>query len=189
MSNYRINEFAARVGRSVQTIRRWEREGKLTAKRLPSGHRYFDESDVRLLLGGAPDKKSIVVYCRVSSAGQKDDLAAQVAAMQAYCLAGAIPVDEWVQEIGGEIVKLIVAHKDRLMRFGFDLFSHIAAENGCEIVVANQESLSPQQEMVEDLMAIVHTFSCRLYGMRKYHKVIKEDFPQYKLGPTQEELQ
>ncbi|MBK6999420.1 MAG: IS607 family transposase [Rhodoferax sp.] len=208
MSNYRINEFAARVGRSTQTIRRWEREGKLIAKRLPSGHRYFDESDVRLLLGGAPDKKSIVVYCRVSSAGQKDDLASQIAAMQAYCLAGAIPVDEWVQEIGGgmnfkrkrflsiidriqrgEIVKLIVAHKDRLMRFGFDLFSHIAAENGCEIVVANQESLSPQQEMVEDLMAIVHTFSGRLHGMRKYHKVIKEDFPQYKLGHTQEELQ
>ncbi|OLP04502.1 MerR family transcriptional regulator [Rhodoferax antarcticus] len=46
-SNYRINEFAKRVGRSVQTVRRWEKEGKLTAKRLPSGHRYFDESDVR----------------------------------------------------------------------------------------------------------------------------------------------
>ena len=75
------------------------------------------------------------------------------------------------------------------MRFGFDLFSHIAAENGCEIVVANQESLSPQQEMVEDLMAIVHTFSCRLYGMRKYHKVIKEDFPQFQLGTPKEELQ
>jgi len=149
MNNYRINEFAKRVGRSVQTIRRWEREGKLTAKRLPSGQRYFDESDVRLLLGGAPDKKSIVVYCRVSSDGQKDDLASQVAAMEGYCLAGAIPVDEWVQEIGGgmnfkrkhflsivdriqrgEIVKLIVAHKDRLMRFGFDLFSHIATEKG-----------------------------------------------------------
>lgn len=209
MSNhYRINEFAKRIGRSVQTVRRWEREGKLIAKRLPSGQRYFDESDVRALMGGAPDKKVIVVYCRVSRAGQKDDLASQVAAMEAYCLAGAIPVDEWVQEIGGgmnfkrkqflslidriqrgEILKLIVAHKDRLMRFGFDLLGHIATENGCEIVVANQESLSPQQEMVEDLMAIVHTFSCRLYGMRKYNKAIKEDFPQFKLGPVKEELQ
>ena len=52
-SNYRINEFAKRVGRSVQTVRQWEKEGKLTAKRLPSVHRYFDESDVRALLGGA----------------------------------------------------------------------------------------------------------------------------------------
>ena len=50
----------------------------------------------------------------------------------------------------------------------------MATENGCEIKVVNQESLSPQQEMVEDLMAIIHTFSCRLYGLRKYKKKIKE---------------
>lgn len=208
MSNYRINEFAARVGRSVQTIRRWEREGKLTAKRLPSGHRYFDESDVRLLMGGTPDKKDVVVYCRVSSSGQKDNLASQLAAMQTYCLAAAIPVDQWIEEIGsgmnfkrkhflslmdriqrGEIQKLLVAHKDRLMRFGFDLFHHIAIENGCEIIVVNQESLSPQQEMVEDFMAIVHTFSCRLYEIRKYKSTLHSDFPQYKLKTPKDALQ
>ena len=197
-----------RVGRSTDTVRRWEREGKLIAKRLPSGQRYFDESDVRALMGGAPDKKDIVVYCRVSSAGQKDDLASQFAAMESYCLAGAIPVDVWIQEIGGgmnfkrkhflslvdriqrgEIKKLLIAHKDRLMRFGFELFNHIAIENGCEIVVVNQESLSPQQEMVEDLMAIVHTFSGRLSGVRKYKKDIRQDFSQYKLAPVKDELQ
>jgi putative resolvase len=180
----------------------------MTAKRLPSGQRYFDESDVRSLMGGGPEKKNTVVYCRVSSAGQKDDLASQVAAMEAYCLAGAIPVDTWIQEIGGGmdfkrkhflaivdqvqrggIAKLLIAHKDRLMRFGFDLFQHIASENGCEIVVVNQESLSPQQEMVEDLMAIVQTFSCRLYGMRKYERDIKNDFPQFKLQTEKEILQ
>ncbi len=75
---YRIYEFAQRIGRATSTIRRWEREGKLTAKRLPSGQRYFDESDVRVMLGGAPDKRLTVVYCRVSSAGQKDDLASPV---------------------------------------------------------------------------------------------------------------
>ena len=205
--HYRIHEFAARVGRSVQTVRRWEYEGKLIAKRLPSGQRYFDESDVRAMLGGAPQKRDTVVYCRVSSAGQKDDLASQVAAMEAYCLAGAIPVDAWIQEVGGgmnfkrkrfleivdriqrgEIGKLIVAHKDRLMRFGFDLFHHIALEHGCEIVVVNQESLSPPQEMVEDLMSIVHTFSCRLYGMRKYKSAIKADFPEYQIAAPKTEL-
>ncbi len=207
-NNYRIHEFAKRIGRSTATIRRWEREGKLVAKRLPSGHRYFDESDVRAMMGAAPEKRETVVYCRVSSAGQKDDLASQVAAMEMYCRAAAIPVDQWVQEVGGgmnfkrkhflsivdriqrgEIAKLLVAHKDRLMRFGFDLFHHIAAENGCEVVVVNQESLSPQQEMVEDLMAIVHTFSCRLYGMRKYKSEIKNDFPEYKLVTPKESLQ
>jgi len=90
--HYRINEFAKRIGWSVQTVRRWEREGKLQAKRFASGQRYFDESGVRALMDRAPEKKDIVVYCRVSSAGQEDDLASQVAAMEAYCLAGAIAV-------------------------------------------------------------------------------------------------
>ena len=193
---YRINEFAKRIGRAPSTVRRWEREGKLTGKRLVSGQRYFDESDVRAVLGGAPEKRLTVVYCRVSSAGQRDDLESQIVAMEAYCRAGAIAVDEWIKEVGGgmnfkrqrfldlldgiqrgEIVKVLIAHKDRLVRFGFDLLDHLAREHGCEMVVVNQESLSPEQEMVEDLLAIVDTFSCRLYGMRKYKKQLKADYP------------
>jgi putative resolvase len=196
---YRINEFAKRIGRAPSTVRRWEREGLLTAKRLPSGHRYFDESDVRAMLGGAPEKRLTVVYCRVSSAGQRDDLRSQTVAMEQYCRAGAIAVDEWIQEVGGgmnfkrkrfialieriqrgEIARVLIAHKDRLVRFGFDLLDHLSREHGCEIIVVNQESLSPEQEMVEDLLAIVHTFSCRLDGMRKYKKLIKEDYPESK---------
>jgi putative resolvase len=185
-----------RIGRATSTVRRWEREGKLTARRLPSGQRYFDESDVRAMLGGAPGKRLTVVYCRVSRAGQRDELASQVKAMEQYCRAGAIAVDEWIQEVGGgmnfrrkrflamieriqrgETGRILIAHKDRLVRFGFDLPDHLSREHGCGIVVVNQESLSPEQEMAEDLLAIVHTFSCRLSGMRKYRKQIKEDFP------------
>lgn len=70
----------------------------------------------------------------------------------------------------GDISRLIVAHKDRLVRFGFDLLDHIAKRSACIIEVVNQESLSPQEEMTEDLLSIVHTFSCRLYGMRKYKR-------------------
>ena len=98
---YRINEFAKRIGRATSTVRRWERESKLTAKRLPSRQRYFDESDVRAMLGSALEKRLTVVCCRVSSAGQRDDLAFQVGAMEQYCRAGAIFVDEWIQEVGG----------------------------------------------------------------------------------------
>jgi predicted site-specific integrase-resolvase len=189
---YRIKEFADKVGRATSTIRRWEDEGKIKPKRHPSGHRYFDEADVRQVLGKAPEARLVVVYCRVSSAGQKDDLQSQVKAMEAYCLNAGIAVDEWIQDIGGgmnfkrkkflslvdriiagEVEKLLIAHKDRLVRFGFDLISHIASQNGCEIEVVNQESLSPQEEMTEDLLSIVHTFSCRLYGMRKYKKEVK----------------
>lgn len=175
---YNISEFARRIGRSASSVRRWEREGLIRSKRLPSGHRYFDEDDVRGILGKSDEKRLTIVYCRVSSHGQKDDLQSQVSAMEHYCLGAGIAVDEWIQEIGGGmnfkrkkfLSRLIVAHKDRLVRFGFDLLDHIAKCNSCIIEVVNQESLSPQEEMTEDLLSIVHTFSCRLYGMRKYKR-------------------
>ena len=187
---YSISEFAKRVNVSASTLRRWDSSGEFPAKKRSSGHRYYDESDVRKLLNLTPEElRKVVVYCRVSSHGQKNDLRSQVEAMEKYCLASGIAVDEWVQEIGGgmnfkrkkflnlvdeivsgEVKHLIVAHKDRLVRFGFDLIEHLAKKHGCEIEVVNQESLSPQEEMTEDLLSIVHTFSCRLYGMRKYKK-------------------
>ncbi len=152
--------------------------------------------DVRKVLQPGFDeaKRKTVVYCRVSSPGQKDDLASQVAAMEQFCLARGLAVDEWVTEVGGgmnlvrgkflnlmdavergDVAILVIAHKDRLARFGFDYLNHVATKNGCEILVVNQEPLSPQQEMVEDLLAIVHTFSCRLDGLRRYEKTLKEE--------------
>jgi predicted site-specific integrase-resolvase len=187
---YSIGDFAKRVNVSLSTLRRWDASGELVANRRLSGHRFYDESHVRQALNLTPEQmRKTVVYCRVSSAGQKDDLKSQLEAMETYCLANGTAIDDWIQEIGGgmnfkrkkflelidaiaggEIKHLLIAHKDRLVRFGFDLIMHLAQRNGCRIEVVNQESLSPQQEMVEDLLAIVHTFSCRLYGMRKYHK-------------------
>lgn len=190
---YRVHEFAERIGKSPQTLRRWDKEGRLVAKRYPSEHRYYDESDVRKVFGMESDKKKTVVYCRVSSPGQKDDLAGQKKSMEQFCLSSGVSVNEWIEEIGGgmnfkrkKFLKLmgeiqqgiistvIIAHKDRLCRFGFEYFDWMARENGCEIIVVNQESLSPHQEMVEDLMTIIHVFSCRLYGLRKYKKNIKQ---------------
>ena len=102
-------------------------------------------------------------------------------------------MDDWLTEIGGglnfqrpvfralmeriekgELGLLLVAHQDRLCRFGFDWFEYFAESHGCEIRVVNQPSLSPQAELVEDLMAVVHTFSCRLHGLRRYRKQIRE---------------
>lgn len=195
-SVYRISEFAEKIGRSAGTVRRWESEGRITARRTPTGQRYFDDSDVRAVLqpGFARQDRKTLVYCRVSSASQQVDLASQVTAMEQFCLARGLAVDEWVKEVGGgmnltrprllavmdaietgQVATLVVAHKDRLARFGFEYLQHVAVKNGCEILVANQESLSPQEEMVQDLLAIVHTFSCRLYGLRRYEKALKDD--------------
>lgn len=192
---YRISDFAKRIGKAPSTIRRWEREGKFIAHRLPSGQRYFDESDVQkvLRLEPAQNERKVVVYCRVSSPGQKNDLRLQVEAMRTFCLGSGIAVDEWIEEVGGgmnfrrkkllemieqierfEIKHLLVAHKDRLVRFGFEFIEYFCECHRCKLTVANQEQLSPQQEMVEDLMTIIHCFSSRLYGLRSYKKKIRE---------------
>jgi predicted site-specific integrase-resolvase len=114
--------------------------------------------------------------------------------MEQFCLARGVAVDRWITEIGGgmdltrpkllalmadvktgKVATLVVAHQDRLARFGFDYLDHEATIAGCDILVANQESLSPQQEMVQDLLAIVHTFSGRLSGLRRHEKSLKAD--------------
>ena len=113
--------------------------------------------------------------------------------MEAYGPGAGVAVDEWRSEVGGglhfkrkvflslreriekrELVHLPVAHRDRPTRFGFDGFEHCATQHGCTITVVNRESLSPQEAMVADWMAVVHTFSCRLYGLRSYRKQIRD---------------
>jgi putative resolvase len=196
MSNiYTIREFAKRVNRTPTTLRRWDESGVLPAKRTAGNQRYYDESDLRkaLRIELPAIEKQVIVYCRVSSQAQRADLAGQIKAMQTFCLGAGIAIDELIEEVGGglnfkrqkfleimrriehgEIAKLVVAHTDRLVRFGFEYFAAFAEQHGCKIIVANQEDLSPPQEMVEDLMAIVHTFSCRLNGLRNYKKQIRE---------------
>jgi predicted site-specific integrase-resolvase len=68
----------------------------------------------------------------------------------------------------------VIAHQDRVARFGVDYLEHVAT-NDCDIVVANQQSLSPDQELVHDLVAVVHTFSGRLSGLRRYDKTLKDE--------------
>ncbi len=193
---YKPGEFAKIVNRSVQTLRLWDRSGKLPAKRTQSGQRYYVDSDIEiaLLLKGSevtPDRLNII-YCRVSSPKQKADLRRQVDAMENFCIASGFQIDRVVEEIGGglnylrpkfldlververrEVGRLIIAHKDRLCRFGFDFAEEFVKRHGGEIIIANQQSMSPQQELVEDLMSVIHSFSCRLYGVRKYKKQIE----------------
>lgn len=140
----------------------------------------------------AKDRKCII-YCRVSSSGQKRDLYAQKQAVEAFCLAAGKIVHEKLEDIGsglnykrksflklmewveqGQIAEIIIAHKDRLVRFGFEWFEKFCYDHGTKIVVMNAEALSPEQEMTKDLLSIVHCFSSRLYGLRKYKRKIIE---------------
>jgi len=74
--------------------------------------------------------------------------------------------------VAGQVATLVIAHRDRLARFGFDLLAHLCASHDCELLVMNTETLSPEQEMVQDLMTITHCLSARLYGLRNYRKAL-----------------
>ena len=194
MKIYRLNEFAKLIGKSVQTLQRWDREGIFKAHRNKLNRRYYIHDQYLEYIGqkASHDKKNIVYY-RVSSSGQKGDLENQKKAIEQFCIAQGIAVSEWVSDIGsglnytrknflslmemverGEVTKIIVAHKDRLVRFGFEWFESFCKNHGTKILVMNNESLSPEEEMTKDLLSIIHCFSSRLYGLRKYKKKIKE---------------
>ena len=188
---------AKRLGVSVKTLQRWEREGRLIpVARTDSNRRLYTETQLREFIGWrqAPESPSrVMAYCRVSSAAQKPDLANQRRVLEEFVVARGLANVEFIEEVGGglnfkrkrflalmdeigqrSINTLILAHRDRLTRFGFDWFEHYAKTHGCEILVLNQERLSPEQEMVQDLMTIVHGFSSRLYGLRNYRKTLNE---------------
>ena len=70
---------------------------------------------------------------------------------------------------------IIITHKDRFIRFGFDWLERFLNKFSVKFIIVNNESLSPQEELVQDIISILHVFSCRIYGLRKYKKKIKED--------------
>jgi predicted site-specific integrase-resolvase len=192
---WKVGEFGKLIGISSSTLRRWEEEGKLIADRTLGNQRLYNENHLRVAMrlktGKTPNRA--IVYCRVSSSNQKEDLASQVKAMEQFCLAQGVAITDSIQEVGGglnfkrpkflqiiqwaiqgEVKVLYVAHKDRLCRFGFELVEQILQWSGGKIVVANAETLSPQEELTQDLLSIVDCFSSRLYGLRKYKSKVKK---------------
>lgn len=139
------------------------------------------------------DRKTII-YTRVSTANQKDDLKNQVDFLRQYANAKGMIIDEVIEDYGSglnynrkkwnklidecmtnEIDTIIITHKDRFIRFGYDWFERFLAKFNVDIIVVNNESLSPQEELVQDIISILHIFSCRIYGLRKYKNKIRED--------------
>ena len=181
---------ATRLGVSTKTLERWLEDGKIEGIFTQGGQRRYNlDSVIPVRRGNPADERAILLYARVSSRGQKNDLSQQIEFLQSR-----YPDAEIITDIGSGLnfkrkglqtlldrvltntCKLIViAHKDRLCRFGFDLISWLCARQQTEIWVLNQTNLSPEREMVEDILAIIHVFSCRLYGLRKYKKQVAED--------------
>lgn len=169
MHTYRPHEFAKLIAKTTNTLQRWDRQGILKAHRSPTNRRFYTHDQLSEVLGVKKTKRITVSYCRVSSSNQKDDLLSQQKAVANFCISAGIVIDEAISEVGGglnlkrkqfirlmslvearAIDTLVIAHKDRLARFGMDWFEYYLKQHGCKLVVINNELLSPESEMVQD---------------------------------------
>lgn len=175
------------LGVSEKTLRNWEAQGKIETVRTPSGQRRYNVEDYIRRHG--KDDRAVVLYARVSSHKQKEDLQ-----RQADFLKAQFPEGEVIKEIGGglnykrkgllsvlgrvlsgDVKQIVACHQDRIARFGVELIRWLCEQNSCELLVLSRTELSPEREMLEDVLAIIHVFSFRLLALRKYKNQIKED--------------
>ena len=184
----KIGEAARLLGTTPDTLRKWESTGELLPHRkTKGGTRYYS---MEALLGLRTDDVPTIGYARVSSHDQKADLERQHAALEAYCAAkgwrsyiikdlgsGMNYRKKGLQELLDLILRrrmrrLVLTHKDRLLRFGAELVFTLCELQGIEIVIIHAgEQPSFEDELAQDVLEIITVFSARLYGARsRKHK-------------------
>ena len=184
MSKISIKEAAELLGVGVATLRRWEVEGKLRSERTEGNHRRYEVSE---LLKNKNDSSLTVAYARVSSHDQKADLERQVLVLEAYCSQKGWS-HEIIQDLGSgmnyrkkglirlikmicsnQVERLVISHKDRLLRFGSDLIFMLCEHFGTEVVIVNKSTESTfEEDLSKDIIEIITVFSARLYGSRSH---------------------
>jgi putative resolvase len=182
----KIGEASRLLGVSVQTLRRWEALGELVPDRKTAGKtRYYN---VDKLLGLKNIESDVTIaYARVSSHDQKQDLTRQANMLTSYCISHGWK-HEVIQDLGSgmnyrkkglkmlldhilerKIRRLVITHKDRLLRFGAELVFALCEARQIEVVIINKgEDVSFEEELAKDVLEIITVFSARLYGARSH---------------------
>lgn len=181
-----IKEASELLGVTTTTLRNWEKEGKISSIRTQGGHRRYEVKD---LIGSKKEKSLTVAYARVSSHEQRDDLKRQEIVLESYCASKGYDF-ELISDLGSgmnykkkglikllcsnQIDRLVVTHKDRLLRFGSELIFTLCEIFSCEVVVINKSSESTaaaaayEEDLAQDVLEIITVFSARLYGSRSH---------------------
>ena len=181
-----IGEASQVLGVSIDTLRRWEAAGKLIPERTVAGHRRYDLAKLKPeLFHTDTSERRTVAYARVSSHDQKNDLERQKQVLELYCARQGWTFTV-VADLGsgmnyrqkglkrllndvveGRIGRLVITHKDRLLRLGAELVFAICEAKQVEVVILNQgEDTSFEEDLAKDMLEISTVFSARLYGSR-----------------------
>ncbi len=193
---YTIGQFSQLTNIKVKTLQKWDRDGILVAYRTPTDRRYYTHKQYLDFIGKSSndDNKSVVIYARVSSNKQKHELNHQIEFLYNYSASKGYKISNLYSDIASglnykrknwnkliddcaesKISKIIISYKDRFVRFGYDWFEYfLQSRYGVEIEVVENKLTTPEEEVVEDLITIIHVFSSRVYGLRKYEKKIKD---------------
>lgn len=177
------NRIVKRFGISNSTLQQWHRKGKINAIRSPGGKRFYNIHQIEKLFHVIPENQICICYARVSSSHQKEDLARQVDS-----LGKEFPNYKIYEEIGsglnferkkfktilelvckGLVKRLVVMYKDRLCRFGFEMFKQICEFHKCELLVLNSDPSKPKsysEELSEDLLSIINFYVAKNNGRR-----------------------
>lgn len=175
-----------------QTLYRWRKSGKIKSVHISSRKIMYEKESVNKLLGiksiEEKNKRKNILYCRVSSTKQKDDLEKQKQILSDFCNANGYIIDEIYSEIASgmnedriefnklidlvineEVENIYITYQDRLIRFGYKYFENLFDKFGTKIIVLNntinQESF--EQELSNDLISIIHHFSMKMYSNRR----------------------
>ena len=197
MKRYKVGEFAKLLNVTVKTLQNWDKQGTLKAYRTPTNQRFYTEEQLNqiLNLSNQKEKRGLKIgYCRVSTHNQKNSLQNQEEYLRSYTNAKGVILDEVLTDIGSginynrknfnkilelvearEISEIYVTYKDRFVRFGFDWFNTFCEKHGAKIIILNQPSTSPEQELAEDLLNIVTVFSARNHDLRFYKKQLEQN--------------
>jgi excisionase family DNA binding protein len=179
-----IGQAAELLGVSKDTLRRWEKAGKIQSERTRKGHRRYDKQELLRLPADQSGRKTLA-YARVSSHDQKEDLQRQVQVLESFCASKGWTY-EVIEDLGSglnynkrglkkliqaiclkDLDRLVLTHKDRLLRFGSELIFALCEQFDIEVVIINKgETLTFEDELVQDVLEIITMFSARLYGAR-----------------------
>lgn len=181
MKYYSIGEFSNKIGKTIQTLRNWDKNWTLKPSHITkAGTRYYSQEQLNHFLGLKSKtklNKKIIWYYKVSSHKQKDDLERQLENIKTYMNAKGY-LFKIITDIGNKInynkkvlnnsefEKIVVLYKDILIRFGYELIENFCNKFGTTIEVIDNTEKIDQQELVEDLVKRVTVFSCRLQGKK-----------------------
>lgn len=185
----KAREIMQRYGICRSTLCRWVRLGRITTSFLPSGrYEYLDKNELPEI------KRKSLIYARVSSTTQRDNLPRQIDRLRSFASARGCFVDDVYSEVASalnydrkkyrklfqevierKIDKIFIEYKDRLLRIGFEDFKALCDLYGTEIVIAEntEGDKTKQQEITDDLISIIHHFSCKIYSSRRIKKIVQ----------------